>query len=101
MQKNTKKTVLTLALAGTSLLGQAKAMHLTPDMIIQAWKSEEYRQSLSAELRAQLPANPAGENILKVGFEGRKLASADLVNGTCDHGCPCTTYQMNRSKSVV
>jgi len=28
--------------------------------IIRAWKDEEYRESLSAEQKAQLPANPAG-----------------------------------------
>ena len=29
--------------------------------IIRAWKDEEYFNSLSAEQRAALPANPAGE----------------------------------------
>ncbi|MBO1051935.1 MAG: mersacidin/lichenicidin family type 2 lantibiotic [Dolichospermum sp. DET73] len=28
--------------------------------IIRAWKDEEYRNSLSAEQKAQLPENPAG-----------------------------------------
>ncbi len=28
--------------------------------IVRAWKDEDYRQSLSEEERAQLPANPAG-----------------------------------------
>jgi mersacidin/lichenicidin family type 2 lantibiotic len=31
------------------------------DRIIKVWKSEEYRESLSAEERALLPENPAGE----------------------------------------
>ncbi|TAE61612.1 MAG: mersacidin/lichenicidin family type 2 lantibiotic [Nostocales cyanobacterium] len=28
--------------------------------IVRAWKDEEYRHSLSAEQREQLPVNPAG-----------------------------------------
>ena len=33
---------------------------MTPLEIIRAWKDEEYRLSLSAEQRAQLPEHPAG-----------------------------------------
>ena len=29
--------------------------------IIEAWRDEEYRESLDAETRTLLPANPAGE----------------------------------------
>ena len=29
--------------------------------VLKAWKNEEYRQSLTAEQIAALPANPAGE----------------------------------------
>ena len=34
---------------------------LTPALIAKAWRSPEFAQTLPAELRAQLPANPAGE----------------------------------------
>jgi len=34
-------------------------MSLTPEQIVRAWKDEEYRNSLSPEERAQLPAAPA------------------------------------------
>jgi mersacidin/lichenicidin family type 2 lantibiotic len=33
---------------------------MTNEMIIRAWKSESYRESLSAAERAALPAHPAG-----------------------------------------
>lgn len=33
---------------------------MSNDEIIRAWKDEEYRNSLNAERKAQLPENPAG-----------------------------------------
>ena len=33
---------------------------MTVENIIQAWKDEEYRLTLSEAERAQIPANPAG-----------------------------------------
>lgn len=33
---------------------------MSNDKIIRAWKDAEYRNSLSAAERAQMPANPAG-----------------------------------------
>ena len=48
--------------------------------IIRAWKDEEYRNSLTAEQRAALPANPAGavelpENELNNVSGGLQLAA--------------------------
>lgn len=38
--------------------------------IIEAWRDEEYRETLNAEVRSLLPENPAGEI---------ELTEADLV----------------------
>jgi mersacidin/lichenicidin family type 2 lantibiotic len=35
--------------------------HFQMNNIVRAWKDETYRQSLSTEAQAMLPANPAGE----------------------------------------
>jgi mersacidin/lichenicidin family type 2 lantibiotic len=35
-------------------------MKTTQVDVVRAWKDQEYRESLSAEQRAALPANPAG-----------------------------------------
>ena len=37
-----------------------KKQTLTVNEIIRAWKDKQFRDSLSEEQRAQLPANPAG-----------------------------------------
>ena len=37
-----------------------KKQTLTVNEIIRAWKDKNFRDSLSEEQRAQLPANPAG-----------------------------------------
>jgi mersacidin/lichenicidin family type 2 lantibiotic len=37
-----------------------KKQTLTVNEIIRAWKDKNFRDSLSEEKRAQLPANPAG-----------------------------------------
>jgi len=44
-------------------------MSLTPEQIVRAWKDEEYRNSLSPEELAQLPATPA---------EADSLSDSDL-----------------------
>jgi mersacidin/lichenicidin family type 2 lantibiotic len=53
--------------------------------IVRAWKDEEYRDSLSAEERAALPANPAGMI---------ELGDADLgqvTGGSLSISLACTT----------
>jgi mersacidin/lichenicidin family type 2 lantibiotic len=46
--------------------------------IIRAWKDEAYRQGLSVEEQAMLPANPAGE----VELTDMEL---EAVHGACNH----------------
>ena len=63
--------------------------------IIRAWKDEEYRNSLTDEQRAALPANPAGaieqpnvsdhepsarrdRRVLKTEWDGRGATSSEL-----------------------
>ena len=41
--------------------------------IIEAWRDEEYRESLNAETRSLLPENPAGE----IELTDAELAGAD------------------------
>ena len=59
--------------------------------IVRAWKDEAYRESLSQQQKALLPANPAGElemsdadlvgtNLDGTKLEGVDLSSADLRN---------------------
>jgi mersacidin/lichenicidin family type 2 lantibiotic len=45
--------------------------------IVRAWKDEAYLQSLSADQRAMLPANPAGE---------MELTDAELVTAFGSQG---------------
>jgi mersacidin/lichenicidin family type 2 lantibiotic len=101
MEKPTKENarkLFAVATAATGLLGQAHSARLTPDMIVRAWKSEAYRQTLSAEQLRQLPANPAGQ----VHLAGTELALGDQIfRGTCDHGCPCDTHQINCSGTAA
>src|SRR5437016_3202669 len=47
--------------------------------IVRAWKDETYRQSLSTEEQAMLPANPAGE----IELTDAQLAA---VHGASGHG---------------
>ncbi len=46
--------------------------------IARAWKDETYRQQLSSEEQALLPANPAGS---------LELSDAELTNIQGSHGC--------------
>jgi mersacidin/lichenicidin family type 2 lantibiotic len=49
--------------------------------IIRAWKDEEYRNSLSSEEQAMLPANPAGAlELSDADLEGIHGAGGDHVN---------------------
>jgi mersacidin/lichenicidin family type 2 lantibiotic len=45
----------------TILYREQKKGHFQMNNIVRAWKDAAYRQSLSAEEQAMLPANPAGE----------------------------------------
>ena len=55
--------------------------------VIRAWKDAEYRNSLSAAERAQLPENPAG--LIEVGQA--ELVAIDGGTGTMT-GCPDKTF---------
>jgi mersacidin/lichenicidin family type 2 lantibiotic len=59
-----------------------KKQTLTVQEIIRAWKDKNFRDSLSEEQRAQLPANPAG----LVEIEDAQLvqvAGGAVYSGTC------------------
>ena len=60
--------------------------------IIRAWKDEDYRNSLSAEELASLPANPAGMIELSDADMGKVSGGATLIctqmTARCD--TPCT-----------
>lgn len=69
--------------------------------IIRAWKDSAYRNSLSAEELAQLPANPAGESLTE--------AELDTVVGGCrsgnahsnfTFGFSCTNNQQTVSQTI-
>lgn len=55
--------------------------------IIRAWKDSSYRESLSEEQLAQLPANPVGdvlsEEELRAVTGGEKNTCATDANGDC------------------
>lgn len=46
-------------------------MEITKDVILRAWREEEYRNSLPEETRKQIPARPTGDN-------GAELSDAEL-----------------------
>jgi mersacidin/lichenicidin family type 2 lantibiotic len=97
MDSNRKKigsNVILAASAVTGLMGQANSLHLSPEMIVRAWKSPAFRQTLSKEQLAALPQSPAGLAVLPVA--GPSLQD-ELARSTCDHGCPCSTASMDCS----
>jgi len=51
------------------------------DQIIRAWKDEEFRNSLTPEQRAALPANPAG--LLELTDEALTGLVAGRDSGSC------------------
>ena len=69
--------------------------------IIRAWKDEEYRNSLSAERRSQLPENPSGKIELSEGkielsdeeleslSGGMRAQPDDTTTGTGSQASPC------------
>ncbi|HEY4384942.1 MAG TPA: mersacidin/lichenicidin family type 2 lantibiotic [Ktedonobacteraceae bacterium] len=52
---------------------------MSHEQIIRAWKDSAYRNSLSAEELAQLPANPAGESLTEAELD-------TVVGGGCAGG---------------
>ncbi len=57
--------------------------------IIRAWKDEDYRNSLSAEQRSQLPENPAGMiELSDTDLEACAGGYQKLISGTaCSEAC--------------
>ncbi len=73
--------------------------------IIRAWKDEEYRNSLSAAQRAQLPANPAGvvelpEDELQKVSGGLQLAADSGTQGFTGSWL-CNCRNISRAMSVT
>jgi len=63
---------------------------MSVDMIIRAWKDSKYRASLTAEQRAMLPANPAGELML---MELSEEQLKGVVGASSNTNCQCVTAQ--------
>ena len=66
---------------------------MSEQMIIRAWKDASYRQSLSADEQAFLPAHPAGAIELHAGDLELTSAAADPGKGFVSLGyppCPCS-----------
>lgn len=93
---NTKMILTTIA-AVTGLMHQAEAHHLTPQEIVRAWEDPEYRQTLTEEQRALLPANPAGE-IQFTPRAGNTLHFVTLANASSDN-CSSSNCSSNNCSS--
>jgi mersacidin/lichenicidin family type 2 lantibiotic len=65
--------------------------------IIRAWKDVEYRNSLSAEERANLPENPAG--LVELGDGALWNAVGGSTTETC--GTACTACTCNPTCTVA
>ena len=61
--------------------------------IIRAWKDAEYRNSLSAEELAALPANPAGLVELPDEEMAEVAGGRSYFTGTCGRVCQVLTPQ--------
>ncbi|MEZ4676803.1 MAG: mersacidin/lichenicidin family type 2 lantibiotic [Caldilineaceae bacterium] len=61
--------------------------------IIRAWKDAEYRNSLSAEELAALPANPAGLVELPDEEMAEVAGGRSYFTGTCGRVCEVLTPQ--------
>lgn len=73
---------------------------LTPEMIAQAWRDDLYLQTLPAELRGQVPRNPAGELDLGVVLRGGEIGEVHFgtVAPSCSTVAPsCSTVAVNCS----
>lgn len=62
---------------------------MTIETIIRAWKDEDYRQSLSEQERAQLPANPSG--VIELRDAELNQASGALPPKTTNWACSLPT----------
>ena len=64
--------------------------------VLKAWKNEEYRQSLTAEQIAALPANPAGElsdiEQMNVAGGGSRLTTAAALTVCSDKPHLCKLF---------
>lgn len=68
---------------------------MSKSQIIRAWKNEEYRNSLSADQRAQIPEHPAG--LIELTCE--ELVSVDGSSGTVQTtGVPCMLDDLKHTK---
>src|SRR5436190_20160225 len=69
--------------------------------IVRAWKDEAYRQNLSAEEQAMLPANPAGEiELTDTELEAISGATSQGVSGQAFEGnAPQNTTQKDGQNS--
>jgi mersacidin/lichenicidin family type 2 lantibiotic len=69
---------------------------MSPVDIIRAWKSEEYRRSLSASERAALPAHPAGMiELTEAELEtvaGGAIKTRKGSGGGCGTGNNCSRF---------
>jgi mersacidin/lichenicidin family type 2 lantibiotic len=74
--------------------------------IVRAWKDANYRQSLSAEAQAMLPASPAGElELSEADLEvingasggGQTIVDSVALAGSClqSDAAPCITINGN------
>jgi mersacidin/lichenicidin family type 2 lantibiotic len=56
--------------------------------IVRAWKDESYRQQLSSEEQALLPANPAGElELSDAELQAVHGAAHEFKATSCEEGC--------------
>ena len=84
---------------------------MSKNHVIRAWKNEEYRNSLTAAERAQIPENPAGlieltcEELVSVdgsaGSQNSSTVCEILGNFTRDGGTMCGTKDITCSRSRV
>ena len=64
-------------------------MNLSNVDIIRAWKDEQYRNSLSEEIKAHLPASPVGYAKLTENVQPAEAAESDdgTTSWICTWGC--------------
>ena len=62
---------------------------LTPEQVVKAWESPEYRRSLTESQWLQLPEHPAGE-IERSEFSGNLMASGNNCSGNNCSGNNCS-----------
>jgi mersacidin/lichenicidin family type 2 lantibiotic len=73
---------------------------MTPDLIIRAWKDPSFRESLTAEQRAQLPANPSGATMNELNetelmeVVGGRIDIGFTATNSCEYICTNLTFSM-------